>query len=574
METRRCAHALVGFVFIATEGFRALGSTDCGAWVIAALTFTPGVAVVSGAQEETADTASCWFVDEALGRRYTFRTCCRVVLEGMRGDPRCWDEVFTYERCCVPELRLQVDHGLELLSEGSHRKASRLLFDLSVNFATPTPDNAPSYFDAWRGFEAAALKFRADLADLPKALTYREVLFDGLGQDCQPVPTGDSAQAGADVDSASVWDDFHRCCNEPFPMTTVCMQIFEMLMNAVGRVRSRADGSEDAYYGELSEQWAFRHFNPGIFVATDMKDGPTMLSEASDLYPGVANALVDVGEPTLGIVWADLMPGPHRSPKFFSGVWHLTHVLHAARADGRPLDVFEIGAGYGTLARLLAGSRQRLLLLEPPVDVRSYTAFDVQSVTALQHWYLARSIEPGHARLHHWPLEEEGRAACSGPWRTCGGPWGFQRADANVTGKSAEAEALWPQHRGAADPLVVHLVDRANRDLFVHLYSEANVVVEEAAQPSRQRPVRVLIAVNSWHEMPQSEWLWYYNEFVAGPRWRVAADWILYVSNQEWDNSDAKEALLMSPGPGGHRFETHWKECTKVTCNHVLRRVD
>lgn len=47
--------------------------------------------------------------------------------------------------------------------------------------------------------------------------------------------------------------------------------------------------------------------------------------------------------------------------------------------------------------------------------------------------------------------------------------------------------------------------------------------------------------VNSWHEMPMSEYFWYYNMFVAGPEWLLAADWILYVSNRDWGGNAEKE---------------------------------
>merc|ERR1711879_441909 len=126
--------------------------------------------------------------------------------------------------------------------------------------------------------------------------------------------------------------------------------------------------------------------------------------------------------------------------------------------------------------------------------------------------------------------------------------------------------------RSAGSPLLVDLVDRTHRDLFVHLYSESHHGSESLdTSGGGAQPLRLVIAVNSWHEMPQTEWLWYYNEFVTGPSWRVAADWILYVSNQEWDASEDKEALLMQSS-FTHRFEIHWERCQEVTCIRLLKR--
>jgi len=305
------------------------------------------------------------------------------------------------------------------------------------------------------------------------------------------------------------------------------MQMFEMMMNAIGRKQRSSDEGENTYYEDLSEQWAFRHFTPSVLTNTEGSDQAN-LENAKRLNGKLAEALAEEGEPTLGIAWADLVP-TYRSPKFFNGVFHLTLLLHALQEEvgACPVHIFEIGAGHGSMPRLLAGSRQRLLGLREPVNIQAYAAFDVRSVTDVQHWYLRRVLGT-RVELRTWPTREANG--------TVAGPW---------TGD----DPLWAERPSSA-PLLVDLVDRVHRDIFAHLYGVTHdLVAMDPQAPNASecptRPLRALIAVNSWHEMPQTEWLWYYNEFVTGPSWRMGVDWILYISNQEWDASASKEALLL-----------------------------
>merc|ERR1712079_508872 len=169
-----------------------------------------------------------------------------------------------------------------------------------------------------------------------------------------------------------------------------------------------------------------------------------------------------------------------------------------------------IGAGYGALPLLVASARQRLLSLDQPIDVQSHTVFDVRHAIELQDWYLHKTIG-AKAYVHRWPIET--------PDPT--NPWG---------GDSA-----------AKAPLRIDLVDQEQRDVFIHTFSRLGASDDsEAASASRigapsvrKRPLRVLIAVNSWHEFAMTEFLWYYNTFVTGPVWHMAVDYILYVSNRE-----------------------------------------
>merc|ERR1712048_675138 len=113
--------------------------------------------------------------------------------------------------------------------------------------------------------------------------------------------------------------------------------------------------------------------------------------------------------------------------------------------------------------------------------------------------------------------------------------WSSPDADATVHNRSDDA------------PLRIELVEREFRDIFVLNYSQASKKI--AQERNGSRPLRLAIAINSWHEMPMSEYMWYYKEFIAGPDWHMAADWVFYVSNVEWNQNAKKQELLLGPGP-------------------------
>merc|ERR1712032_208332 len=92
-----------------------------------------------------------------------------------------------------------------------------------------------------------------------------------------------------------------------------------------------------------------------------------------------------------GIVWGELTPD-YQSTKFCLGVYFLTVMLMRVQQVGRPVQIMEIGAGYGSYARLVGGARQRLLEMARPVEVQSYTMFDVPHVKKLQRWYLNQTL--------------------------------------------------------------------------------------------------------------------------------------------------------------------------------------
>lgn len=501
-----------------------------------------------------ADEASCW--ESHADSIYTFEVCCRMSTEGVNGDSRCWAGPFTYERCCLPEMEPALQRGWRLLEDGDCRAAADTLVDLAENFFATHAAHADLRALAFQGVEKAYHGLLRQLEDLPRGLDYRELIYNGLGRECEPVGGAESA-----------WDAFHRCCDEPFPQTVACMTVFEMMMRAVGH-KARIRMGEDGYYGDMSESWAFRHFTPSVLLPDGVSEADmlTAYDEAFRAEPDMANALAEDGDSRLGVVFSKSFPS-YRSPQYFSGVTHLTLALAAVRntvSGPRPVHIFEVGAGYGALPRLLGSSRERLLALERPVDIQSYAVFDVRSVIDLQRWYLGRSFG-SPVQLRTWPLPS--RPASES---TSAGPWGLR----------GEAEGdLWAHHR-TGSPLVVDLVDLEHRDLFAHLYSAGQLSSSQRDPADGElppRPSRVLFAVNSWHEMPQAEWMWYYKEFVSGPSCRLAADWILYVANQEWDASASKQALLLQGGPG-YRFELELERCRgtrpgeSLSCLRLLRR--
>lgn len=269
------------------------------------------------------------------------------------------------------------------MREGDFRSASVKVFDLHLNFAAHSGSEILKG-RSFAAFEKAAVGFRKALDDAPRQLSWFEVLFSGMGIKCDP-----SVVDSVEATSTAVYDVFNRCCtglNQP------CMQIFEMLAVAIGHKERRKPGGEDNYYNDMSEQFAFHHFTPSVLMSTDVKTDPRDdLDKAFVLHPGIAGALTADGEPMLGIVWAEHWDG-YRSPKFLYGVHFLTLALKNIFGTGeesRPLEIFEVGGGYGSLPRIIAGARQRLLNLAPSIDVQRYTVLDVRSVIDLQQWYSA-----------------------------------------------------------------------------------------------------------------------------------------------------------------------------------------
>jgi len=492
----------------------------------------------------SAEQLDCWVPSPAPDViQYSFEICCRQCVVGMRGDPRCWGEGFTYEVCCIPELKPQIERWLPTIHGGDLRAASGTFFDLYVNYMEPSGDKAARAL-AYRAFESAATKFRAALDDYPKALSYFEILFHGSGIECEHADSSSSWEPGVDA-APSAFAEFWRCCTE-VDASNQCMRVFEMIAAAVGYKRKREPGGEDTYYRDFSEQWAFHHFTPSILLSSDVAPGEprNLLEEAKRFDPDVAQALMAEAEPSLGIVWAEHADS-YVSHKFCHAVYHLTVALGLLRVllgSGQSLDVFEVGAGYGNYPRLLASARQRLLGLKVPIDVQRYVVFDVRSAIDLQLWYLTRTL---------------GARVEISDWRTL---------------KADNGERL-SANRPVLAPLSLELVEREERDLFVHAYAQAQQLsADPDAAGVTKGPQRLLIAVNSWHEMPMSEYFWYHNTFIAGPAWHLRVGWVLYVANQEWYRTEEKQRLLLSPGPG-YRFEVRFNRCVPSSCIWLLQRV-
>lgn len=468
----------------------------------------------------TAQEESCWEAGAS------FDLCCKMVIDGVQGDTRCWGEGFTYDRCCVHELSERVKTNLVLIEDGKYREASHAFFDLHFNYATKLSGNEPAFLESWYGFEKATKEFQKALDRLPEVLSYADVLFDGLREQCDEAPTGGPRD---------VFADFERCCRKHVFMRPGCLTLLEMISMGLAERMRRDPGGEDAYYAEFSQHWAFHHFTPSLLTGGGGVEGDDEKAYhvAFDINWNLADAFVrDETEPKLGVVWAEHATGRYVSPKFYYGVFYLTLALDAARraSPARPVEIFEIGAGYGSLPRLSASARHRLLHLPGgPLDIQSYTIMDLRSVNDLQRWYLSKTLG----------VEAE------------------IREDWAVRGPATLAEGFPAPlfaERSAEAPLRIDLVERDARDAFAHLYRrERDPAMSSAAadlHSAGRTPVRVLVAVNSWHEMAMPEFLWYFNSFVTGPAAALAADWILYVSNPQWQGNDAKVRMLLDPSHG------------------------
>jgi len=256
-------------------------------------------------------------------------------------------------------------------------------------------------------------------------------------------------------------------------------------------------------------------------------------------------------EPTLGRVWAHVIPAV-KSPKFLFCTYYLTKLLKSVQdlEPGRPVEIIEIGSGYGSCPRLVSLARARLLSLPKPIDVQSYSVLDLSFVIDLQRWYLKKTTPAGTAKVLIWP------AGCA-------------FGEANQTERNSKCWSML----GPSEPLRLHLVSREQRDAFAHAFSEAHGGMGNRSKEETQRPLRLLLAMNSWHEFAHPEYLWFYNTFVAGPSWRAGVDYVSYVSNREWSGNTEKEQLLMSSG-AAHKIDVLSETCTDRTCYRVLRRTD
>lgn len=487
------------------------------------------------------DSVNCWGKYGEVD--YSFETCCRTYNKDIKGHPGCWHGGFTYEECCLPEMWAQMaskqDRIAEVSGTDSLREFSEDLFDFHLNFAAESGDKAAKK-RSFALFEKSGYLYRKTLDDMPKSLSYFDVLINGLGINCEP---------SADVlaGNSSAVQEFSRCCSSSiFGDTQPCMQVFEMFAKALGHRQLQTDGGLEAYFKTFSEQWAFHHFTPSILKDSDHSGDPCgYFDMAFEIDSELAGALSADGEPMLGIVWAKHAHG-YKSPKFCYGVYFLTIVFRYLQKyieqETISLEIFEVGAGYGSLPRIVASAKKRLQALAEPIDVRRYVVLDVRSVTDLQKWYLNETLGASLVDVQDWSAE-----------------------DANAS--LAEA---------ASAPLRVELVDRDRRDLFVHAHGEATASHSGPSSSTGivpgSRPLRLLIAVNSWHEMPMTEYFWYYNTFVAGPSWLIAADWILYLSNRQWPHNAEKEKLLLGSGQG-QKFQVRYEYCSEITCTRLLQRV-
>lgn len=487
-----------------------------------------GLATVARSQSQT-----CWSTG-LDGEGYSFELCCRMYVQGVQGYPQCWSGDFTYETCCAAEMRDRLQVGLSLIAEGQYRQASDQLLDLHMNFARGA--NAQVAGESWFGFEKATKEMQQSMNALPGELSYFDVVFDGLGVECDAdEQVGRGTFRKFDGDFRGVFADFNRCCRHMAFSRSGCLQVLEMLSAALGKHMRRIPGGEDTYYRDFSQHWSFHHFTPSVLSSSDVLPGDPEkhFQRAKQMNPELAAALTAEAEPHLGIVWAEHVPD-YLSPKFLYGTFFLTLALGSVQltSSGRPVDIFEIGAGYGSLPRMAGAAQQRLRELPTPLDVRSYTIFDLRSIADLQRWYLNSTLGDRVHIRDSFSLRES---------------------------------SLQVLHDDGQPRFTVNLVVREQRDLFSHLYSD-----DLAAVPPESRPIRLLIAVNSWHEQTMAEFFWYYNMFVKGLSSGLAADWILYVSNVEWPENDEKEALLLNPRNG---FIVYAELCTATNCVRLFQRV-
>ncbi|CAE8593063.1 unnamed protein product, partial [Polarella glacialis] len=116
----------------------------------------------------------------------------------------------------------------------------------------------------------------------------------------------------------------------------------------------------------------------------------------------LANILTKTPEPTEGILWANIVN--FTSPKFFYSSFFLTLILQHLREAGESgtMDFFEIGAGFGSVPRMLAAAKQDLS--KEGFNIRRYTILDVRPIINLQRWYLNKTLGAS-VELRDWHTE-------------------------------------------------------------------------------------------------------------------------------------------------------------------------
>eukprot|EP00929_Paragymnodinium_shiwhaense_P071970 TRINITY_DN36542_c0_g1_i6.p1 TRINITY_DN36542_c0_g1~~TRINITY_DN36542_c0_g1_i6.p1 ORF type:complete len:549 (-),score=105.28 TRINITY_DN36542_c0_g1_i6:641-2287(-) len=508
--------------------------------------------IIAGLSEHTDGVK---YIDEhcfVKGSPFTFERCCRQISEDVRGNPSCWTEGFDFQTCCMPKIVAKINEAKAMMERGEYWPASDSFFELLINYATPTVHRAMHRI-VYQLFEKAAVHFRGHLEKIPENLSYFQLLFHGVGLDCEQ-------QYNDDGTPMNIVLQFYNCCTS-FPFhSQPCSKIYEMLGLSLGRGRHKGDATaQDEYYMNMSELYEFRHFTPSIIMSSDFDPDAfgKILQRAYDADEGIAKALAKPGEPTLGIVWARHVD--FRSEKFNAGIYFLTKLFRTIRDAGNygPVDIIEIGAGYGNFPRLLAHARADLQRLEKPLDIRSYTILDVQYVVDLQKWYLNRTVGE-KILLRDW----SDRDTYEGPMQ------GVSFADISAY------EKLWPElgrAKAADDALRVDLVSPERRDIFAHFFATAHAGERTDRQNAAERPIRALVAINSWHEFPFPDYFWYYNHLIASPPELTGVDWVLYVSNVEWNNNTQREDLLLKKMPN-HGFKVHFEWCSTLTCVRILER--
>lgn len=518
--------------------------------------------------------ASCW------QGGYSFATCCRATPGGL-GDSRCWSGGFTYESCCLPELRRQLEDGLQLIDEGEYLTASYRFLDLLTNYGKDGADR--NHFSA--AWEKAVNEFRKKASADHYNVSVAEALFSAAGAGCDDPGGGHAGtstppSAAANPDNAMV--RYVNCCHRAGLNAHRCVLVSAMLSDAVIRRHDRL-GTLDGFFSVFSEQPMFGHFAPSIFFDRMTGNPRAWVREAREIDGEMARVFTAVAEPTLGRAWSEVLR--QNSDQFQKGVWLLTKSLSFIRAtEGGslpPLDIFEIGGGYGNIPRILAHAKQSLESLRNPITLRKYVCFDLPFVTRLQHWYLNRTVG-AHAELRVWSEQSKDLPDFTHWWVAApADPADSERKEIPMPTPGQ----LWPEaddSMAKGSRLRVELVDQVHRDVFIQLYAEAHaretLPNSLAGAPAgamsaalKAKPIRLLVAINSWHEFGPSEFFWFYNSLFASPPWRCGVDWVLYVSNPGWHGNDDKVAMLLRP-VGPHRFEIVWELCDWDGCFRLLRR--
>eukprot|EP00435_Cladocopium_sp_Y103_P005646 s1357_g1.t2 len=266
------------------------------------------------------------------------------------------------------------------------------------------------------------------------------------------------------------------------------------------------------HFEHFADEPAYAFFSPSPFNLVDVSRQAEV--KAFQKYPELGAWLWHVPEPRDGNFYADLLRKNginQASLPFRTGAMVLCILYSLGRSGAwtsgaEELEVFEVGGGYGSLVSMAGRARRPHRGDVAHMGFRSWNIFDLEHVSALQGWYLSKTLPK------NFDLE-----------RFCAR--GLRR---RIVGSVASAPETW-QLPTSPKP-VVRLIATKVKDfwLFSHRSTQSGA------------RVRVMLASFSWSECEMEEFLWYFNHILPFCEYLIFG----YSIARPWEDSTIKYELI------------------------------